>query len=174
MSFVRTIFTLALAAVLWTSTASAVEQGDTAPAWSAADFAGKAVQFPEVSAGKPAVVLFWATWCPYCKAFMPYLKRIQADYAHLGVTVVAINTKERGQGDPTAYVRNLGFPLIGIPDGDRIAEDYGVQYIPGLFVVDGNGTIAYRRGWTDLPAGSKVALLWDSQVRAALDRIVER
>lgn len=90
--------------------------------------------------------MFWATWCPYCKAFMPYLRRIQADYAHAGVTVVAVNAKERGEGDPKAYVRSLGFPLIGIPDGDGIAEAYGVQYIPGLFVVDGKGTIAYRRG----------------------------
>lgn len=174
MRFVRTLLTLALSIVLWMAPASAVEQGDTAPAWTATDFAGREVKFPVVSAGKPAIVLFWATWCPYCKAFMPYLKRIQADYADAGVRVVAINTKERGQGDPAAYVRNLGFPLIGIPDGDRIGDDYGVQYIPGLFVVDGNGTIAYRRGWTDLPAGSTVALLWDSQVRAVLDRLVER
>jgi thiol-disulfide isomerase/thioredoxin len=170
----RTIRTLALAAALWTGSAFAVEQGDEAPAWRARDFAGREIAFPGATAGKPAVLLFWATWCPYCKAFMPSLKRIQADYAHTGVTVVAINAKERGQGDPQAYVRGLGFPLVGIPDGDRLAEAYGVQYIPGLFVVDGKGTIAYRRGWTDLPAGTTVAQLWERQVREALDRLLAR
>jgi thiol-disulfide isomerase/thioredoxin len=170
----RTILLLAVASTLSSGAVLAVEQGEPAPAWTAEDFAGRQVQFPGISAGKPAVVLFWATWCPYCKAFMPYLKRIQADYAAAGVTIVAINTKERGRGDPAAYMSNLGFPLVGIPDGDRIAEAYGVQYVPGLFVVDGQGEIAYRRPWTDLPAGSTVAELWDRQVRAALDSIVAR
>lgn len=173
MHVLRRILTLVLAAGFWTAPALAVEQGDAAPAWTAVDFAGNEVAFPGVAAGKPTVVLFWATWCPYCKAFMPYLKAIQSDYAHAGVSVVAINAKERGQGDPQAYVRSLGFPLIGIPDGDRIAEQYGVQYIPGLFIVDGNGKIAYRRPWTDLPAGSTVAQLWERQVRDALDRLLE-
>lgn len=173
MSLTQTIRTIALATMLLTTAAFAVEQGDEAPPWSARDFTGKAISFPAATAGKPAIVLFWATWCPYCKAFMPNLKRIQADYAHAGVTVVAINAKERGQGDPQAYLEGLGFPLVGIRDGDRIAEDYGVQYIPGLFVVDGRGTIAYRRGWTDLPAGTTVAQLWERQVRDVLDRLLE-
>jgi cytochrome c biogenesis protein CcmG/thiol:disulfide interchange protein DsbE len=173
VSLMRTLCTLAVAAFLCTGTALALEQGEKAPPWTARDFAGKEVAFPGVTAGKPSIVLFWATWCPYCKAFMPNLKRIQADYAQAGVTVVAINTKERGRGDPRAYVQSLGFPVIGIADGDRIAEQYGVQYIPGLFVIDGDGTVAYRRPWTDLPAGTTVAHLWERQVRDTLDRLLE-
>jgi thiol-disulfide isomerase/thioredoxin len=168
----RTVYIFILAAALWTVTASGVEQGDAAPQWSSVDFSGSPVQFPDDGADKPAVVLFWATWCPYCKAFMPYLERIRADYAQAGVYVVGINAKERGRGDPEAYVENLGFPIIAIPDGDGIAEMYDVQFIPGLFVIDGKGIIAYRRGWTDLPAGSTVAELWDQQVRGALDRLL--
>lgn len=172
MTIGRTVATLICATLLWAGAASGVEQGDAAPEWSAADFSGRLVQFPDESAGKPAVVLFWATWCPYCKAFMPYLERIQADYAQAGVSIVAINAKERGRGDSEAYVESLGFPMIAIPDGDSIAEAYAVQFIPGLFVVDGSGIIAYRRGWTDLPAGSTVAALWDQQVRGTLDQLL--
>jgi thiol-disulfide isomerase/thioredoxin len=172
MNIGRMVSTLVVAAMLWSGPTWGVEQGDAAPQWSSADFSGKVVEFPQATAGKPAVVLFWATWCPYCKAFMPYLKQIQADYAKAGVNVVAINAKERGRGDPEAYVEGLGFPMIAIPDGDSIAEAYGVQYIPGLFVVDGKGMVAYRRGWTDLPAGTTVAQLWDQQVRGALDRLL--
>jgi thiol-disulfide isomerase/thioredoxin len=87
----------------------AVEQGDRAPAWRANDFAGRPVDFPAVGEGKPIVVVFWATWCGYCRAFMPYLKGIQADYAAHGVKIVAINAKEDGRDDPKAYVQNLGF-----------------------------------------------------------------
>jgi thiol-disulfide isomerase/thioredoxin len=169
--------TFVLAAVsiaMWLDTAAAVEKGDAAPAWQARDFAGHTVDFPAVAEGRPTVVVFWATWCPYCRAFMPYLKNIQADYAKHGVKVVAINAKEDGRGDPKAYVQALGFTPIAVADGDEIAKAYGIQYIPGLLIVDGKGMVAYRRPWTDLPAGQTVAELWDAQVRTALDGLVRR
>jgi thiol-disulfide isomerase/thioredoxin len=151
--------------------ALAIEQGDVAPPFKAVDFDGKPVEFPAVAGGKPAVVVFWATWCGYCKAFMPYLKGIAADYAARGVKVVAINAKEDGREDPRAYVRGLGFSPIAVVNGNSIAVAYDVQYIPGLMIVDGKGTVAYRRPWTDLPAGRAVAELWDEQVRTALDAL---
>jgi thiol-disulfide isomerase/thioredoxin len=163
-----------LVALVLGSPALAVEQGDAAPPWRANDFAGRPVAFPADLAGKPAVVVFWATWCPYCRAFMPYLKAIEADYGSKGVKVVAINAKEDGRGDPAAYVRSLGFEPIAIANGDAIAVQYGIQYIPGLLIVDGKGTVAYRRPWTDLPAGQTVAELWDGQVRTALDALLGR
>jgi thiol-disulfide isomerase/thioredoxin len=168
----RLLAVMAIAA--WSGATGAVEQGDIAPRWRAMDFAGRTVDFPAVADGKPAVLVFWATWCGYCKAFMPYLKDIQSDYAAAGVKIVAINAKEDGSGDPPAYVRTLGFAPIAVANGDAIARDYAVEYIPGLMIVDGTGTVAYRRPWTDLPAGRTVAELWDDQVRAALDELVDR
>ena len=158
---------------LWTPALLAVEQGDTAPTWTAMDFQGREITFPGVTDGKPAVVVFWATWCPYCKAFMPYLKEIEADYAEEGVKIVAVNAKERGRGDPKAYVEELAFPLIAVSEGDAIADAYAVEFIPGLMIVDGDGMVAWRRQSTDLPAGQTVAELWSGQVRDALDEILQ-
>ena len=165
------IFALAAAGSVF-----AVEQGDKAPPWKAHDFAGQAVDFPAIAQGKPTIVVFWATWCPYCKAFMPYLKNIEADYAKQGVKVIAIDVKEDGRGDPRAYVKGLGFTPVAIveSDGNEIMKAYGIRYIPGLLIVDGKGDVAYRRPWSDLPAGREVAELWDSQVRTALDALVHR
>jgi thiol-disulfide isomerase/thioredoxin len=155
------------------STASlAVEQGDIAPAWTGKDFSGRVVEFPAVNAGQPTVMVFWATWCGYCRAFMPYLKDISADYAERGVRIVAINAKEDGSGNPRSYVRGLGFDPIAIADGDEIAAAYGIEFIPGLLIVDGKGAVTYRRPWTDLPAGRTVAELWSEQVRNALDALL--
>ncbi len=149
--------------------AFAVDQGEVAPTWQAINFQGESVSFPELSEGKPTVLIFWATWCPYCKAFMPYLKKIQQDYGADRILIVAVNAQEQG-GDADAYVRALGFPVTAIRDGDDIAAGYGVKFIPGLMVVDGNGTVSYRRGSTELPPGQTVAELWSDQVRAALDQ----
>jgi cytochrome c biogenesis protein CcmG/thiol:disulfide interchange protein DsbE len=161
------------ATALWVTAAFAVDKGDMAPSWTGIELAdGQEVRFPEVIEGKPAVLLFWATWCPYCKAFMPFAGAIEADYREHGVKIVTFNDKERGAGDPKAYVESLGFPLVAIAEADPIAEAYAVKFIPGLLVVDGEGVVVYRRGWTDLPAGAKVAAQWDSEVRAALDGLL--
>jgi thiol-disulfide isomerase/thioredoxin len=150
-----------------------VGKGDTAPAWTGIDLVtGQTMSFPELLDGEPAVMLFWATWCPYCKAFMPYAKQIQADYGDRGVQIVTFNAKERGEGDPGAYVESLDFPMVAIADADSIAEKYDIKFIPGLMVVDGRGHVTYRRGWTDLPAGKTVARQWDGEVREALDLLV--
>ena len=154
---------------VWTLPLWAVEAGDEAPSWVGSDVHGNVVSFPEVTNGRPAVVVFWATWCPYCKAFMPYLEDIQSDYAADGVKIVAINAKERGIGDPVAYLDSLGFSVLGILDGDKIAGAYDIQFIPGLMVVDGSGVVSYRRSSTDLPPGQALSEFWDAEVRAALD-----
>lgn len=151
----------------------AVGQGDTAPSWDGINLSdGAELAFPELLDGKPAVLVFWATWCPYCKAFMPYAKGIQRDYADHGVQIVTFNAKERDRGNPKAYVETLNFPLVAIADADGIAEQYNIQFIPGLLVVDGDGRVVYRRRSTNLPAGKKVSEQWNDEVRQVLDRLV--
>jgi thiol-disulfide isomerase/thioredoxin len=171
MEFRTATFSLLL--TVWASAALAVGAGDVAPDWTANNIHGEPVSFPDVANGRPTVVVFWATWCPYCKAFMPYLDDIQNDYASDGVQVIAINAKERGIGDPVPYIESLGFPLIGILEGDEIAEDYDIQFIPGLMVVDGSGVVSYRRASTDLPPGQTLSEFWDSEVREALDQVTQ-
>ena len=156
----------------WTLVASAVDTGKPAPAWHGTDFSGETVDFPAVIAGKPTVMIFWATWCPYCNALMPYLGQIQKDYGADKINIIAINAKERGIGDPAAYVADLDFSVIDVAEGDDIAEKYSVRFIPGLMIVDGEGNLAWKRASTELPAGKTVAELWDGQVREQLDLLL--
>ncbi len=152
--------------------ALAVNVGDQTPAWQGEDLiTGEQLAYPALLKDKPAVLVFWATWCPYCKAFMPYLENIEADYRDRGVRIVTFNSKERGIGDPEAYAKTLGFPLIAVRAADQIGEAYGIDFIPGLLIVDGEGKVIYRRRSTDLPAGRTVSEQWDHEVRAVLDRI---
>ena len=164
----------ALAAILLcASTAASVEAGDAAPRFRAYDFDGQAVEFPPAATDETSVVIFWATWCGYCKAFMPKLERIEADYRGRGVRIVTINAKEDGSGNPAQYIAELQFPMTAVRSGNAIARAWNVEFIPGVFVVDGNGDIAFRRPWTDLPAGETVANLWDQQVREALEELLD-
>ena len=171
--------TTRLIATLWlclvTTSALAVGEGDQAPAWSGIDLVdGSQIEFPDILDDKPAVLVFWVTWCPYCKAFMPYVKEIQTGYAKHGIQIISFNALERGIGNPKAYVDTLGFPLVAIAEADNIAEQCNVQFIPGLMVVNGDGMIVYRRKSTNLPAGKTVSQQWSEEVRQTLDILIEQ
>jgi cytochrome c biogenesis protein CcmG/thiol:disulfide interchange protein DsbE len=173
MTPMRPVFAIALLSIFITSTGHAVEEGDAAPRWNGVGFDGSEIAFPAVLGGKPAVVVFWATWCPYCKAFMPYLERIQAEYGVERISVLMINAMEDGEGDPRAYLEELDFPKIAVQNGDDIAAAYGVEYTPALMVIDADGRVAYQRGPTQMAAGSAIASLWFSQIRATLRDLLE-
>lgn len=149
----------------------AVEVGDVSPEFNGLDEVGNEVHFPTVIDGKPTVLFFWATWCPYCKAFMPHLEQIKKDYGD-EINVVMINHKERGAGDPVAYTKALTFDVTSIMEGDSIGDAYVVDFIPGLMIAGGDGRMAWKRKSTDLPAGKEVGEFWNMKVREQLDNML--
>jgi thiol-disulfide isomerase/thioredoxin len=163
---------LALLMAFAAPAARAAQPGDPAPEWDLIDGGGRDIFFPAHAAGAPSILFFWATWCPYCHAVMPYLKRIQDDYRQAGVRVYAINFKD--DGDPVEHMAELGYSFVVLPLGDLVADDYDVWGAPGLIVVDGDGVVAYRRGDTRAPPGKTIAELWDAELRAALDGVLAR
>lgn len=152
--------------------AFAGQSQETRPVWTASDFSGADIDFPEVLQGKPTVLIFWATWCPYCKALMPYVGEIQKDYGEEKINILAIDVFEDGEMDPAAYIEELEFPMIAVANGDPIAEIYSVRGTPGLMILDGHGNLVWKRQSTDLPAGKTVAEFWAAQVREQLDKIL--
>jgi thiol-disulfide isomerase/thioredoxin len=144
-----------------------IQAGMVAPPFTLETADGSDFAFPQDASGQATILFFWATWCPYCKAVMPYLQRIVEAYADYGVQVLAIDFKD--DGDPVATMAELGYEFVVLPLGDLVAEEYGVWSAPGLLVVDGAGTVVYRRGPTHAPPGKAIAEVWDEQVRAALD-----
>lgn len=156
-----------LALLLAWHPAAAVDEGESAPAWTLTSLDGEPVHFPDAAADRPSIVLFWSTWCPYSRALMPYLEEIRDDYAASGIDVYAINIRE--DGDPAEFASEAGFGFVYALEGEPVAKRYSVRFTPGLFVVDSDGTVVYRRRSTDLPPGSEIAELWAERVRAALD-----
>ena len=149
----------------------AIEVGEVAPPFAGMDENGNEVRFPELIDGKPTVLFFWATWCPYCKAFEPFLEDIKGDYGDR-INVVMINHKERGEGDPVAHLKSLGFDAFAVLEGDAIGDTYSVDFIPGLMIAGADGRMAWKRDPTDLPAGQQVGEFWDSVVREQLDKML--
>ena len=122
---------------------------DRALAWEGKGAKGQAVRFDPQHLHRPAILLFWATWCPYCKALMPYVQKVYDAAGKDKLDVYAIDIKD--DGDPLAELAERGQSFTLVRDGDAIADQYGVKGTPGLFLVDAQGVIVYRRTGGDAP-----------------------
>jgi len=114
------------------------------------------VHFDPQHLARPAILLFWATWCPYCEALMPHLQNVYDAAGKDKLDVYAIDIKEDGDPVKTLRERKLTFTLI--LDGDAIADQYAVKGTPGLFLVDTHGKIIYHRVGGDAPEKVEAAL----------------
>jgi len=127
-----------------------------APAWQGKGADGRTIAFDPAHRTRPAILFFWATWCPYCEALMPYVQKVYDAAGRDKLDVYAIDIKE--DGDPVATLRKRGITFTLVLDGDPIAAQYGVKGTPGLFLVDARGEIAYKRSGGDEPPQVEAAL----------------
>lgn len=157
---------LVLVTVLFALNVGAVE----APAPIAADWSldaadGRNLNFHADTAGRPSVLVFWATWCPYCRALFPHLEIVRQQYGEQGVEFFALNIWE--DGDPLAYFGEHDYAMTLILAADLVAEDYGVKGTPAVYVVDGQHRVVYQRQRGEKPEDVEQAL------RLALDAALD-
>jgi thiol-disulfide isomerase/thioredoxin len=132
-------------AILLLVSASAVQaQAPTLQDWQPPGFSlhladGSEFHYPEDLSG-PTIVLFWATWCPYCKALMPHLQSILDEYPGQ-VRVLALSIRD--DGDPAAVLAEYGFDFTLLTAADDVAEAWGVKGTPGLFLADASGRVVF-------------------------------
>ena len=172
----RALLTLFLALSVQHSDAQEV----AAPAFTLANAAGEQVTLPRAHDGVD-IYLFWASWCPYCKALMPHLQSIRIEYGD-DVTIYALNIRDEEPPEP--FMAEHGYDFILLPEADPVMELYGVRPTPGLFVVDGKGRIRlnlYEMIFDDnneykaLSHGKKAgrrAPYWSAEIRQTIDRIL--
>ena len=82
------------------------------------DLAGKAWPLSQYR-GRPALVAFWATWCPPCIWEIPILHRLQQRSAELGFAVIPISL-DKDVDRARQFIRRLklqGFASFADPDG---------------------------------------------------------
>lgn len=136
--------------------AGAIGVGDSAPDWVLESPAGEAVRFYQDSEDGVSVVLFWATWCPYCRTLMPHVQKIADEFRNRPVRFYALNVWE--DGEPAAHMRKHGFTFLLLLNAEPVADAYGVRGTPGLFVMDQWHRIRYVRSSGEDDLDAEIAL----------------
>lgn len=135
-----TWFLLSLAIPAWSA-----EVGDRLPEFTIRTFAGHELSRKDLQ-GKPALLVFWNTWCSICLRELPEIDHLAKKYGPLGLTVVAINS---GYNDSEAKARTYWkkyafvFPS-GYDHSFEFGQSVGLRGVPTIYLIDNKGTIRYK------------------------------
>lgn len=95
------------------------------------------------NAGKPTLLMFWATWCPSCKQELPELAQLQETHGDQ-VNVITVSMDDKVEALEKFY--SDGKPEVQTFHGDHdLARQFGVEAIPTLVLFDGQGEPVFAR-----------------------------
>jgi len=119
--------------------------GKPAPDLTLTGLDGMTYRLRDLLGEKPAVINFWASWCPPCELEAPDLvylsEKYKDDVVFLGVNM----TNQDTPADAKAFVERHGyrFPIL-LDEKGTASRDWQVLSIPTTYFIDRNGTIQYK------------------------------
>lgn len=121
-----------------------LKAGTEAPEITLQDIRGKEVSLSQFR-GRKVVLLFWASWCPDCRAEIPELKALHAAAQPDKVAFVSVSF-DRSFETLCQFVEENYLPGVQLfdPAGkkeSKVGEQYGVKWIPSLYVIDEEGRV---------------------------------
>lgn len=133
--------------------------GTQSPAFELQDATGKKVTLQDFH-GKPVLLDFWATWCAPCVAAIEPLKKLHAEAATRGLTILSIDEDEETEAGNKFFAEHK-VPWTNFHDDGEIWRSFpGGQGIPFYVLIDANGQIAFSRSAAQ-----------DTELRAAIAKL---
>ena len=106
--------------------------------------------------GKPVILFFWTTWCPYCRQELKKLNQQYSQIAKEGIIVLGVNVNE-----PDYKVQKffkdyqLNFKIL-LDKGGLLADKYNLIGVPTYIFLDKTGKVISQAH--NLPANYKSLL----------------
>ena len=118
--------------------------GTAAPDFELSDINGSPIRISDFR-GRKVVLVFWASWCPDCRAEVPLLNKLQASVNASEVAFVSISFDRTFEAFKEYVVNNgLGGTQLFDPAGKKdsaVCAAYHVKWIPSLYVIDADGKV---------------------------------
>jgi peroxiredoxin len=129
-----------------------LEPGASAPDFMLRDTAGEPFRFAEENAKKPVLLVFWSVFCEPCRLGFPLIQKIHDRYREAELAVVAIALDgEPFRGTVAGFIRQEGYSFrVAVDELEgresfRVADSYGVAWMPALFLVEKGGKVGFAR-----------------------------
>lgn len=161
---------LLLAISIGVLSAGEIHPGATVPDFTVLDSGGKAILSADLR-GSVAVIGFVSTQCPVSNGYNDRMSALFRDYAQKGVKFRFINSNvTEPMSEVQSHAKSVGFPFPVFKDNDSVVADlFGAQSTPEMYVVDPSGVVRYHGSIDDSPREPRVKV---HRIRAALDAVL--
>ena len=124
--------------------ADLIAVGQPVPDFTLKDIDGKNVSLSDFR-GKTVLLLFWASWCPDCRAEIPQIKAMHTLANPNNVVFVSVSF-DRDIDTWKQFVPDNALPGVQLfdPEGmkeSKIGQAYHIKWIPSMYVIDPQGKV---------------------------------
>jgi len=118
--------------------------GMPAPEIEGEDFNGNRLRLRDYR-GKVTVVVFWASWCPPCRAMIPHERELVERHRGKPFALLSVNSDEDHDEARAVMVKQqMTWPNWKTSGtSDPICRIWGVKSWPAIYVLDTNGIVRY-------------------------------
>lgn len=104
--------------------------------------------------GRPAIVYFWASWCPICRAMQGSVREVAMDHP-----LVSLAMQSGSRDEVLRYQKEQDFdvPTLLDEDGD-LAGRFGLRGVPAVFVLAPDGRIRFATAGYTSELGMRLRL----------------
>lgn len=151
--------------------AEGVSIGEKAPNFTAEAVDGKTISLSDTKGAQATVLCFTCNDCPVAIAYEDRFIEFAKKYADKEVKFIAINVNRTETLEAMrrrAEEKKFNFPYA-YDDSGESAKAYGARVTPHLFIIDGDGVIAYMGAYDDNMAAGKVE---KRHVESAVDALL--
>ena len=145
------------------SVSEKVEIGEPAPAYATVALNGDSVSLASLR-GKVVLFNIWATWCHPCRAEIPELRELHAQYKDRGLELVGVSVDANGNDEGIKSFMEefkMTYPVWRDPD-ERVSTRFLAIGVPATYLIDREGILRWRKTGPIAPN--------DSTLSAAIER----
>jgi peroxiredoxin len=115
--------------------------GAFAPEFALTGADGAAIRLADYR-GKVVLLNFWATWCPPCRAEIPWFVEFEREYAERGLAVIGISMDKDGWKAVRPFQKAHGIQYaLGIGSNALARKFGGVESLPQTLLIGRDGKI---------------------------------
>jgi peroxiredoxin len=91
----------------------------------------------------PVALIFYKSECPTCQFTLPYVQKIFEKIENANrLTLWAISEDDADETRSFARQNGLKFTILIDEYPYAVSSDYGLEFVPGIFVIASDGTIS--------------------------------
>jgi len=143
---VALIATIAVVQLVSAATAQ-ISPGTKAPDFTLPTVDGKTLTLTNCFSQQSTVMVMdvWATWCPPCRAEIPYLVGLQNKYKDRKDIMIVGIAIDQEKSKVTDFVKSqkINYPIALDAGAERIGSSYKIRSIPTTYVIDKKGVVRY-------------------------------